>query len=442
MDQMKQIRNQYLQQWAKIIASNTSNGNLGKQPFLCRVSCVNGPRAGALLIDAGINAGPLLRILNKDESAILRQTIPFNFIGKPLAFMQGKRLRLEAGWPLSIAETMVKLSDLGHASDNPNRWIVGKNELGMTVTASLKDSTASWLLGGQTGSGKTVALRSAALQLSGDNQIVLLDGKYGESLTIAENLLGVVGPCAVDLETVKGALGWVCAEMKSRYQQIAQGLKPQGKLIAVFDEFQAFANDSAISEMLRKIASQGRAAGCHLLAATQHPTVDCFGDSSTRRNLTGRLALTVTNLDASRLVVGDSTPRADHLLGSGDSYALGPGVCHRVQTAYVDGANFDKAPHGDGWLVEEWPTFQAENLGQDIPDAKTNQPTNQELALAILSASVGDGRTKYQNRLQEHGIELAQYTTRKNLERGKAIWKLLENSPELRGFCERMEAEL
>lgn len=432
MNEMKVIRETYLHQWANVIARQAAQGEYSKAPFYPRFSLVNGPRAGALLVDSGVNCGPMMRKLNQDQAAILRQTIPFDFVGEPISFMQGKRLRLECGWPLTLAETMVRLSDLAQVN-KPDRWVVGKNEHGQTVTTSLSDQTPMFLYGGQSGSGKSVAMQNACLGLCGDNQLVLIDGKYKSSLGIAENLLGVVGPIATEIDDVKSALGWACAEMRLRYEQISQGLTPQGKLVVIFDEFQEYAEDSTISGLMRKIATQGRGAGVHMICATQHPTVDVFGNSATRRQLTGVLALTVKDQSASQVIVGNSEPRADLLLGAGDGYAIAPGVCHRIQCAYVDSKDFDKAEKG-GWLVDEWPTYDAETIGQDLP-ATSSQPTNLELSLSILSAAAGEGRTKFLARCKTAGLDIGSTKGRKLLSQGKELWEMIQDSDEIKAFC-------
>ena len=216
----------------------------------------------------------------------------------------------------------------------------------LTAWQSLFD--AGNLVSGQTGSGKSVALRSAVLQLARDpdNRLVLVDGKMGEGLAGLAHLPGVVGPVAIDAPAARAALGWAAVQMRERYQVGNGG----GRVVVVVDEFQEWSGDAVFVDLMRKLAAQGRAAHVHLIAATQHPAVDAFGDSTTRRNLTGKLALRVGDPDASRVAVGGNLPRADYLLGAGDAYAVGPGACHRVQMAYVGQPDIDAAAGGE-WEI-------------------------------------------------------------------------------------------
>lgn len=392
-------RNALLTRWARFISGAARSGALtGKPCPITRIETIAGPRAGALEIFAGLESGRLLRALGKNDAAALRQFIPWHFRGDPQVFMAGRYVRIEGGWPDSLSESMIRLHDLANHPHGGNRWLAGKSESGATIMPGLTDKTPHWLVSGATGSGKSVALRSAVLQLSQDpdNRIVLVDGKRGEGLHDVARLPGVVGPVATDGPQVRGALGWACAEMLRRYQ----AARWDGRLVLVVDEFQELVSDQVVVDLLRKLCAQGRAAHVHCLLATQHPTVAAFGDSSIRRNLSGKLALMVADPDASRVAVGGATPRADRLLGAGDCYTVAPGACHRVQGAYVDAQDFDKAGYGV-YQFPRWPDYEAESVGQDIPAAWSYNGA--ELGVSIVSASESEGRPKMTRRLLATG---------------------------------------
>jgi len=407
-------RNELLNSWARYIGNAAKTGALTGQPCpVSRIETIAGPRAGALEIFAGLESGRLLRALSRSDCAALRQFVPWRFAGDPQAFMAGRYLRIEAGWPVELADSLIRLSDISSNPTGSGRWVAGVNECGQTILPGLTDASPHWLVSGSTGSGKSVALRSAVLQLSQDteNQIVLVDGKMGESLRAVERLPGVVGPCAVDGQSARSALGWAATEMRRRY---ADGSR-DGRVIVVFDEFQELVADAVIADLLRKICAQGRAAGVHALVATQHPTVSAFGDSSIRRNLTGKLALHVLDADASRVAVGGSNPRADHLLGAGDSYTISPGACHRVQLAFVDEREITQASQpGHDWRFTRWPDYEAESVGQDIP-AGQFQFTGDELGVAVVSAAESEGRTLFVRRMQDAGLGTPGYGRQRRL---------------------------
>jgi hypothetical protein len=225
---------------------------------------------------------------------------------------------------------------------------------------------------------------------------VLIDGKMGESLGVFRDIAGLVGPLAMDLETARAALSWTVAEMLGRYRRMGSGEKLPDRILVVFDEFQFFAEDRGIAGLMSRIASQGRAAKVHLVLATQHPAVGCFGDPSTARELTGRLALYVTDDAASRVVIGSAEPRADHLLGDGDSYLLSPSVVHRVQGAWPEDSDFDNCPLGPPEF-ETWPALAGSPLENQGP-GRLKPITPPEIALAVRTALAPTWRKKRRGR--------------------------------------------
>ena len=396
-------REELLRGWARYLADAARSGALtGKPCPVARVETISGPRAGALEIFAGLSSGHLLRALSKNDAAALRQFVPWAFAGDPQCFMSGRFVRAEAAWPDELSERMIRLGDLGKHPLGGGRWVAGKSESGATILPGLNDQTPHFLVSGATGSGKSVALRAAVLQLSADpaNDLVLIDGKMGESLRAVERLPGVVGPVATDGPSARAALGFAAAEMRQRYEAGYH----DGRVIVVFDEFQEMAGDAVVSDLLRKLAAQGRAAGVHLLAATQHPVVKMFGDPSTRRNLTGKVALRVSDPDASRVAVGGASPRADHLLGAGDLYLVGPGACHRVQGCFVDEREITAGEQGGpAWRFQRWPDYEPEDVGQELPNVGWRY-TGDELAVAVIAAAHNDGRPTMINRLVDAGL--------------------------------------
>lgn len=393
-------REKLLEKWAAFLVHAARQGALtGSACSISSVDAICGPRAGALELRAGLDSGSLLQVLGRNSNAVLRQFIPWRFAGDPQCYMSGRYVRVEAGWPNELAETMIRLDHVSDKPDNSNAWVAGVSETGDTVVPHLDDRTPHFLVSGATGSGKSVALRCGVLQFSAcaENQIVLLDGKYGESLRDMQYLPGIVGPCAVDGPQIRNALGWAASEMQRRYQSG----RWRTRLIVVFDEFQELVEDQVIVSLLRKLTTQGRAAHVHCILATQHPTVQAFGDPAVRRNLTGKIALLVNDADASRVAVGGPLPRADHLLGAGDAYAVAPGSCHRAQMVYVDRRDIERADVGT-WQFPQWPDYDPESVGQG--EAVNWAYSGEELAVAIVSAAEGEGRPKMMRRMEEANL--------------------------------------
>ena len=437
-----------LRQFYANIKLNCESGAFVGTPVTISGNSICGPRAGALELNIGGFTGPLMSKLAEHDAALLRQMIPWEFTGDPASFMRGRFLRLEAGWPNSLAETMVRLDSLGGCpGDKANRWTVGMNEHGDRVTTSLCDSTSNFLFAGQTGSGKTIAARNAALQLARGNRLVLCDGKFGESLHVAEHWRGAVGPLATEVETVRNALGWVHQQMVQRYEIIKRGGMLDDAIVVIFDEFQEFTDDPLIATLMQKITSKGRGGQVHFLGMTQQPSLSMFGKddrarTTTRRQMAGRIAFQVADYDASRVVVGGSTPRADHLLGDGDAYLIAAGgVVHRLQCAYVDEQDFARAETGE-WDFDEWPTFAPEDVGQESAD-RGDSWSETEAAISILTAAQGNrGRPALLDLFDEYeqdrpGTDKA----RRLLAWGRGVWKTLQSAPELTDYCKEIRHE-
>jgi hypothetical protein len=381
-------------------------GRLGKKPIeVYQIETVRGPRAGALEILAGFDAGRLLSVLGANDSALHRQFVPWDFTGEPSVYMAGRYVRLEAGWPDALAEKDIKLTDVGQFPKGGGRWIAGRNEVGQTITLSLSDTVPHFLFGGWTGSGKTWAMRSALAQLAQDpeNRLVFIDGKYGDGLGVIAHLPRLVGPMALDMESVKAALSWSLTEMKRRYQT---GDK-RGRIIVAVDEVQEFTGkngDDAIVAMMRTLVSQGRGARVHVLAGTQNPTAKAFSDTDTQRNFVGRVALRTFNYKHSEAVVGGPSPRADWLLGAGDSYTMAAGAVYRAQLAYVPETDLERL-NGAQPEMDEWPEFDAEAAGTLAEDDATGwQYSGAELAVSVVQAHLGNGRPTLQRALDNAGL--------------------------------------
>lgn len=391
---MTDQRHALLIQFATSIDKAARAGAFGDKPINVKeIGVIAGPRAGALEMNAGLDAGRLLRVLQADDGAIVRQFIPWAFPFSPAVYMAGRFVRVEAGWPDHLARRAIKVSDLGAHPYGSGRWCAGINELGRTVTLGLSDNAPHFLIAGTTGAGKSVALRSMVTQLAQNgDRLILIDGKFGEGLRGLDHLPNVIGPLAVDIEAARGALAWAVAEMTRRYEQVDT---QAARLVVVVDEVQELATDAAIVEMIRRIAAQGRAARVSVILATQHPNTDAFGgDPSIKRNVTGRVALRVSDYKASEIVIGGNSPRADWLLGAGDAFCVVPGAVQRTQIAYLERREIERLLTATP-AINEWPMFEAAQLDGAQPGAFGPR----ELAGSLLAAARSEGRPTMIKRL-------------------------------------------
>jgi len=393
-DQHEIERKNLLADWARRIEVAAARGVFGKPITLKSAAHIAGPRAAVLLFHAGFDAGALLRGFQSDDLAALRQLIPFQFDGEPQCFMQERAVRVEVGWPKGLADDNISLRSLARHPNGGGRWLIGRNERGDTPVGTLDDAIPHWLISGQTGSGKSTALVSAIGQLAADplNRLILIDAKHGASFRAVSRARGMVGPLATDLPSARAALAWAVGEMARRYTD----KRDDRRLVVIVDEVQGVTNDPKAAESLRRLVEQGRGAAVHVLAATQHPIVAALGGPTVSRNLVGRLALRVSDADASRVAVGASFPRADHLLGRGDAYLVKPSVTHRCQVAFFDRELLTGQPD-----MDEWPEVE-----DDLPELAT-WPSGAELGAALLSVERNEGRSKFQRGALARGVKVA-----------------------------------
>jgi len=231
--------------------------------------------------------------------------------------------------------------------ERPGRLVIGEQLDGEVVRGDLSDGNSCHLLvAGQTGSGKSVLLRALVLGLSRYHppdriRFTLGDPKrvtFGPLATGLEGHLRL--PICHDAESIVLRLEDLAARMDSRFALFEKGdvenilehnafaVEKLPLEVVVIDEFADLMNDKAYKEpfldAVKRIGGMGRAAGIHLVLATQRPDRNAVpGDI--KNNLVGKIALKVQSSLNSRIILDESG--AEKLLGHGDFLAnLGHGV--------------------------------------------------------------------------------------------------------------------
>ena len=397
---MIEQRERYLAQWAGSIDKAARLGALTgdpNKPIICReIGTIAGPRAGAIEIDAGIHAGLLLRALARDDGAVMRQFIPWAFVADPAVYLAGRFVRIEAGWPDALAQKSISVAQMNTHPNKAGHWLAGMNEYGRAVILRLSDAAPHYLIAGTTGAGKSVALRSMIVQLARNGDRLILIDLKPEGLIGLDHLPGVLGPLVTTIEDARAALAYAAAEMRRRYDTHDT---TAARWVVFIDEVQELSTDPACVELIRQLTAQGRAARVHVVLATQHPVNDALGDATIKRNVTGRIALRVSDAKASEVSIGQSTPRADWLLGAGDAYAITPGNIQRTQIAYIPKTEIERAAIAQP-AISEWPAFAAEPVATNGAATWTGQ----ELAISLSSATRNDGRPALVKALAAAGL--------------------------------------
>ena len=234
---------------------------------------------------------------------------------------------------------------------------VGQDVAGLTHWLDLSEPADCHLLvAGTTGSGKSEFLRAAigamAARLGPDQlQFVLIDPKQ-VTFNLVKPTPYLAAPVAHNLEEAIPLIQGCMDEMDRRYailkdrQLTNVGELPAEMLprtIIVIDEFASFLEDKEskklVTALLKRIGAMARAAGIHLILATQRPDKDVIVPVL-RENLPGRIALHVTNKAGSDLILG--SPEAEHLLGKGDLFWKKGGELLRLQSPFVTQAELER----------------------------------------------------------------------------------------------------
>ena len=227
-------------------------------------------------------------------------------------------------------------------SGKAGRFIVGECVDGTTLRADLSDSaTCHLLVGGTTGSGKSVLLKSivtslARFQSPADIRFTLIDPKRVTFNQIRQQLgVYLASPVCYDIEAALPLLEGLVTEMERRFTVFERNnvcdleefnaAYPAYKLarqVIVIDEFSDLVTEKTYRERfetaIKRLGSKARAAGIHLILATQRPDAKTI-PSIVKANLPGAIALRVPTEINSRIIIDEGG--ASELLGNGDLLA-------------------------------------------------------------------------------------------------------------------------
>lgn len=248
-------------------------------------------------------------------------------------------------------------SDNFQKNKSPLTYALGKDIGGECRVSTINDAT-HMLIAGSTGSGKSVCLNAMLISLiykssPEDVRIILVDPKQVE-FTLYNGLPHLLVPKVITApDKALDALSWCIDEMERRFSLFSQfrvrDMKEYNNLeevksriqeklpylIVVVDELADLMtnNKKEFEEKINKLAAKCRAAGIHLVLATQRPSVDVI-TGTIKNNLPSRIAFAVSSFNDSRTILGEGG--AENLLGKGDMlFAIQGKPISRIQGAFI-----------------------------------------------------------------------------------------------------------
>ena len=271
-------------------------------------------------------------------------------------------------------------------SKDPLTLAIGKDISGIPYTSDLA-KMPHLLVAGATGQGKSVFINSVLMSLlfktTPDSlQLLLIDPKRIE-LAVYADLPHLVHPVVTDMSQAKNALDWAVHEMDKRYEAMSRmgvrniisynsklktmgnnkpenlvDLEPIPYMVIIIDELADLMLTAAkeVETSIVRLAQLARAAGIHLILATQRPSVDVV-TGLIKANFPCRISFQVTGKHDSRTIL--DTVGAEHLLGKGDMlFKPGGGRITRMHGAFV--SDDDVISVVDYWKKQLPPSYKVD----------------------------------------------------------------------------------
>ena len=303
---------------------------------------------------------------------------------------------------------------------------LGKDISGLPITGDLS-SMPHLLIAGTTGSGKSICINTIILSLLYRHRpdkckFILIDPKMLE-LSTYEGIPHLLCPVITEAKKAASVLGWVVKEMESRYRLMTkEGVRnidgyntkhkiPMPYIVVIVDEMSdlMLVAGKEIENYIQKLSQMARAAGIHIIMATQRPSVDVI-TGTIKANFPTRISFQVTSKIDSRTILGEQG--AEQLLGKGDMlYMSSANKIVRIHAPYVSENEIEKINNylrsqAEPDYVDEILNFADE---KEIGESFFNKENKDELyqtALEIIK-SEGKASTSFLQRKLQIGYNRA-----------------------------------
>lgn len=317
-------------------------------------------------------------------------------------------------------------SDSFRSSRSKLAFAVGRDIAGNAVVGDIA-RLPHMIIAGATGSGKSVCTNSIIMSLlyhatPEEVKLILIDPKIVE-FTVYEGIPHLLIPVVTDPKKAAGALNWAVQEMQRRYNLFAEnsvrdlgdynaaaaqpgsGLEPMPQIVVIIDELAdlMMTTSKEVEDSICRLAQKARAAGMHLIIATQRPTTDII-TGLIKANIPSRIALSVMSQVDSRTIL--DTGGAEKLLGHGDMLYLPNGKIKpvRVQGCFTSTKEIEKVVDFiKSQTQSEYSDEIMEQVEQSIPVTKAEA---KELRAAEKAAAVNEPEPGSDEDVLERAIEV------------------------------------
>lgn len=260
------------------------------------------------------------------------------------------------------------------------------------------------LIAGATGSGKSVCINTILLSLiykchHEDVKFLLIDPKMIE-LSPYNGIPHLISPVITDAKAASASLKWAVNEMESRYkrfvemsvrditkynQKITDKTEKMPHIVIVIDELAdlMMVSPQDVEDAISRIAQKARAAGIHLLVATQRPSVDVI-TGLIKANIPTRIAFSVSSQIDSRTILDEGG--AEKLLGKGDMLFMGSGSNKllRLQGPFVSDEEIERVTNHARSLAEPTYLFEQDELLENLVEEEEEDELLNEVILFIV----------------------------------------------------------
>ena len=334
--------------------------------------------------------------------------------------------------PNSLREN-VYLSEILNNPDFKKKEIklpiaLGKSISGKPIVGDLA-SMPHLLIAGTTGSGKSVCINTIILSLLFRHtpercKFILIDPKMLE-LSTYEGVPHLLCPVITEAKKAASVLGWVVKEMESRYRLMTrEGVRnidsyntkhklPMPYIVVVVDEMSdlMLVAGKEIENYIQKLSQMARAAGIHIIMATQRPSVDVI-TGTIKANFPTRISFQVTSKIDSRTILGEQG--AEQLLGKGDMLYMSSASANRIVRIHapfvsdteIEGINNFLRSQAEPDYVDEILNFADEKEMNENTKSQGDKDELYQTALEIIK-SEGKASTSFLQRKLQIGYNRA-----------------------------------